>query len=191
MLPSYILTYIITLLCWQDYRTPDGKVLQRDLSNRVLNQAIAFLVECRPLSTSMGNAIKFLKTRASQLEPTLADDKARASLVEDLDGYIQEKIVVADQVLVSKAVEKISDDDVILTYASSSVVYSILVAAHKVCNQPHLPHLSPPLPLLPLAEIVPPTLKVNSICSLSIASELSTETGLRYICALCYELNLG
>ena len=73
----------------QDYRTPEGKLLQRDLSNRVLNQAIAFLVECRPLSTSMGNAIKFLKTTASQLEPTLADDKARAELVAALDGYIQ------------------------------------------------------------------------------------------------------
>ena len=48
----------------------------------------------------------------------------------------QEKIVVADEVLVRKAVEKISDGDVILTYASSSVVYSILVAAHKV--RPHL-----------------------------------------------------
>lgn len=73
----------------QDYRTPEGKLLQRDLSNRVLNQAIAFLVECRPLSASMGNAIKFLKTRASQLEPTLPDDKARAALVDAIDGYIQ------------------------------------------------------------------------------------------------------
>ena len=64
-------------------------MLQRDLTNRVLNQAIAFLVECRPLSTSMGNAIKFLKTRASQIDVALPEDKARAALLELLDGYIQ------------------------------------------------------------------------------------------------------
>lgn len=44
--------------------------------------------------------------------------------------------MVADEVLVRKAVEKISDGDVILTYATSSVVYSILVAAHKVFLSP-------------------------------------------------------
>lgn len=60
---------------------------------------------------------------------------------------LQEKIVVADEVLVRKAVEKISDGDVILTYASSSVVYSILVAAHKACPPPPL---SPPPVRLPV-----------------------------------------
>ena len=40
--------------------TPEGKVLSRDLTHQ-LNTAIQFLVECRPLSVSMGNAIKFVK----------------------------------------------------------------------------------------------------------------------------------
>jgi translation initiation factor eIF-2B subunit delta len=35
-------------------------VLSRDLTHQ-LNVAIQFLVECRPLSVSMGNAIKYLK----------------------------------------------------------------------------------------------------------------------------------
>lgn len=48
----------------QDYATPEGKVLSRDLTH-VLNTAIQFLVECRPLSVSMGNAIKYLKLQAS------------------------------------------------------------------------------------------------------------------------------
>jgi len=73
----------------QDYRAPSGKVLQRDLTGRVLNQAIAFLVECRPLSASMGNAIKFLKTRVSQIDVALPEDNARAMLLQLLDGYIQ------------------------------------------------------------------------------------------------------
>ena len=37
-----------------------GKVLSRDLTQQ-LNNAIQFLVQCRPLSISMGNAIKYLK----------------------------------------------------------------------------------------------------------------------------------
>jgi translation initiation factor 2B subunit (eIF-2B alpha/beta/delta family) len=45
---------------------------------------------------------------------------------------IQEKIVFADDMLVSNAVAKILDEDVLMTYAASSVVYDILVAAHKV-----------------------------------------------------------
>lgn len=48
----------------RDYRTPAGKMLSRDLT-AVLNTAIHFLVDCRPLSVSMGNAIKALKLQAS------------------------------------------------------------------------------------------------------------------------------
>ena len=44
----------------QDYTTPEGKVMSRDLTQQ-LNAAITFLVECRPISVSMGNTIKFLK----------------------------------------------------------------------------------------------------------------------------------
>lgn len=41
-----------------------GKVLSRDLTQQ-LNSAIQFLVQCRPLSISMGNAIKYLKLQVS------------------------------------------------------------------------------------------------------------------------------
>ena len=47
----------------QEYTTPEGKVLSRDLTHQ-LNTAIQFLVECRPLSVSMGNAIKYVKLQA-------------------------------------------------------------------------------------------------------------------------------
>ena len=43
-----------------------GKVLSRDLTQQ-LNNAIQFLVHCRPLSISMGNAIKYVKLQASHL----------------------------------------------------------------------------------------------------------------------------
>jgi translation initiation factor eIF-2B subunit delta len=37
----------------RDYTTPEGKSLSRDLTAHI-NATIAFLVECRPLSVSMG-----------------------------------------------------------------------------------------------------------------------------------------
>jgi translation initiation factor eIF-2B subunit delta len=37
----------------RDYTTPEGKSLARDLTAHI-NATIAFLVECRPLSVSMG-----------------------------------------------------------------------------------------------------------------------------------------
>jgi translation initiation factor 2B subunit (eIF-2B alpha/beta/delta family) len=60
-----------TILSAQDYKTPEGKVLSRDLT-AVLNTAIQFLVECRPLAITMGNAIKFLKTQARAAAPVWA-----------------------------------------------------------------------------------------------------------------------
>ena len=46
----------------QDYHTPASKELSRDLTSQ-LNLCIQFLVECRPLSVSMGTAIKNLKLK--------------------------------------------------------------------------------------------------------------------------------
>lgn len=48
----------------QDYQTPKSKELSRDLTSQ-LNLCIQFLVECRPLSVSMGTAIKNLKLQVA------------------------------------------------------------------------------------------------------------------------------
>ena len=59
----------------QDYQTPGGKVLSRDLTSQ-LNTAIQFLVHCRPLSVPQGNAIKFLKLQARTCVPDKLQDRA-------------------------------------------------------------------------------------------------------------------
>ncbi|KAK9814224.1 hypothetical protein WJX72_002536 [[Myrmecia] bisecta] len=112
----------------RDYVTPAGKVLQRDLAVQ-LNTAIQFLVECRPLSVSMGNAIKFFKLQVGKLDIALPESEAKEHLIGIIDTYIQEKILFADDILVQNAVQKVYNDDVILTYAFSSVVLNILVQA--------------------------------------------------------------
>lgn len=114
----------------EDYTTPAGKVLSRDLTQQ-LNNAIQFLVHCRPLSISMGNAIKYVKLQVSKIDPAAHEVDAKEELVEKINTYIQEKIVFADNVLVTNAVAKVYDDDVILTYSFSSVIFNILLRAKK------------------------------------------------------------
>uniref|UniRef100_A0A5B6YW72 Translation initiation factor eIF2B subunit delta n=1 Tax=Davidia involucrata TaxID=16924 RepID=A0A5B6YW72_DAVIN len=115
----------------KDYSTPPEKTLTRDLAAKI-NSFVSFLIECRPLSISMGNAIRFLKAHIAKLPVTLAESEAKASLCSDIDRFINEKIVVADKVIVRHAVTKIRDGDVLLTYGSSSVVEMILLHAHEL-----------------------------------------------------------
>ncbi|CAN4079564.1 unnamed protein product [Withania somnifera] len=115
----------------KDYSTPPEKALIRDLTAKV-NCYVSFLIECRPLSISMGNAIRFLKTRIAKLPLTLSESEAKATLVKDIDHFISEKIILADKVIVKHAVTKIRDGDVLLTYGSSSAVEMILLHAHEI-----------------------------------------------------------
>lgn len=69
----------------------------------------------------------------SKIDPSAHESDAKEELVDKIGTYIQEKIVFADNVLVTNAVAKVYDEDVILTYAFSSVVFNVLLRAHKVC----------------------------------------------------------
>ncbi|CAN6357086.1 unnamed protein product [Urochloa humidicola] len=114
-----------------DYSTPAEKILSRDLTAKI-SSYVSFLIECRPLSISMGNAIRFFKNRITKLPLALSESEAKASLQSDIDRFINEKIIVAGKVIVSHAVTKIRDDDVLLTYGSASVVEMIFDHAHEL-----------------------------------------------------------
>nr|XP_043607960.1 translation initiation factor eIF-2B subunit delta-like [Erigeron canadensis] len=118
----------------EDYTTPPEKTLARDLTAKI-NSFVSFLTECRPLSISMGNAIRYLKARIAKITLTQTELEAKTSLSTDIDRYIKEKIVFADQVIVEQAVTKIRDGDVLLTYGSSSLVEMIMLHAHKLGRQ--------------------------------------------------------
>ena len=114
----------------RDFRVEASRVLRDDLLQR-MKPWIRFLSDCRPLSVSMGNAIRFLKLKIGKLSPTLEEDSARRLLCDEIRGFIRGRITLADEVIVSSALERISDGDTIMTYASSHVVQRILVAAHR------------------------------------------------------------
>ena len=115
----------------KDYSNPPEKSLIRDLTARI-GSYVSFLIECRPLSVSMGNAIRFLKNRIATLPLSLSEFEAKTSLHIDIDHFINEKILIADKVIVKHAVTKIWDGDVLLTYGSSSAVELILLHAHEM-----------------------------------------------------------
>ncbi|KAF9626084.1 hypothetical protein IFM89_030752 [Coptis chinensis] len=117
-----------------DYSTPPEKALVRDLTAKI-SSYVSFMNECRPLSISMGNAIRFLKNRIAKLPLNLSEPEAKAILQSDIDRFINEKIVLADKVIVEHAVTKIRDGDVLLTHGASSVVEMILVYAHDIGKQ--------------------------------------------------------
>ncbi|KAF9087907.1 hypothetical protein BGX29_000551 [Mortierella sp. GBA35] len=112
----------------QDYQTPPNTTLSRHIQT-YLNPHISYLVTCRPMAVSMGNAIRYLKYEIGKnLE--VPDEDARALFVEKIDNFIRDRITMADQVITSLGLQKIQDGDVILTYARSSVVQGLLLAAH-------------------------------------------------------------
>ncbi|KAF9113628.1 hypothetical protein BGX27_001162 [Mortierella sp. AM989] len=112
----------------QDYQTPPNTTLSRNMLT-YLSPHISYLVTCRPMAVSMGNAIRYLKYEIGKnLE--LPDEDARALFLEMIDNFIRDRITVADQVIASLGLQKIQDGDVILTYARSSVVENLLLEAH-------------------------------------------------------------
>ncbi|KAE9608395.1 hypothetical protein Lalb_Chr08g0235111 [Lupinus albus] len=117
-----------------DYSTPPEKALVRDLTAKI-SSYVSFFIECRPLSISMGNAIRFVKSRIAKLPLSLSESEAKAALCSDIDRFINQKIILADKVIVEHAATKIRDGDVLLTYGSSCVVEMILLYAHDLGKQ--------------------------------------------------------
>ncbi|XP_078068727.1 translation initiation factor eIF2B subunit delta isoform X2 [Mustelus asterias] len=114
----------------RDYSTPPHEELSRDLVNK-LKPDISFLNQCRSLSASMGNAIKFIKKEISNIAGNMREDEAKEMLLNCIDKYVNEKIHLAAEAISKSASEKINDGDVILVYGCSSLVSSILCDAHK------------------------------------------------------------
>ncbi|KAL0926484.1 hypothetical protein M5K25_002719 [Dendrobium thyrsiflorum] len=117
-----------------DYSISPEKSVVRDLISKI-NSYVSFLIECRPLSVNMGNAIRFLKNRILKLHHNLSESEAKSILISDIDRFINEKIIVADKVIINHAVAKIRDGDVLLVYGHSTVVEMIIVHALELGKQ--------------------------------------------------------
>ncbi|KAF1847158.1 nagb/rpia/CoA transferase-like protein [Cucurbitaria berberidis CBS 394.84] len=115
----------------ESYSTPPGNSLARHLTNHHLSPQIEFLKSCRPLSISMGNAIRWLKDVIIKIDPSTPENEAKRDLLEEIDMFIRERVTAADRLIRDLAATKIEPGDVILTYAASSIVEQAILHAHK------------------------------------------------------------
>ncbi|EGO01639.1 hypothetical protein SERLA73DRAFT_177056 [Serpula lacrymans var. lacrymans S7.3] len=118
----------------QDYVTPPNNTLSRHLMTH-LSPQITYLVSARPMSVTMGNAIRQLKLEISGSDIDLPEQDAKDALCRKIDNYIRDRIIIADQVIQETAGKKIKDGNVIMTYARSSVVEKVLLRAHAEGKQ--------------------------------------------------------
>ena len=111
------------------YEGAADKELRRDLEAK-LRPHISYLTECRPMSVSMRNAIKFVKLTISNLDPSLTEKEAKEEIAEQIDNFIRARIDLAVDEITKLAADKVSDGDVILLFNAATSVENALRAAH-------------------------------------------------------------
>lgn len=114
----------------QAYTTPTGTSLARHLTSHYLSPQIDFLKSCRPISESMGNAIRWLKKLIIEIDPSKPETEAKEDLCTSIDTFVRERITVADTAISSAACKHIQNNSVVLTYAKSSIVEKTILKAH-------------------------------------------------------------
>lgn len=109
--------------------TPHGTSLSRNLT-ALLSPQIEYLITCRPISISTGNAIRWLKLLINNVDIETPEEKAKSDLCESIDVFIRERIQIADQLISTTTSSKIKDGDTILTFAKSHVITQSFLQAH-------------------------------------------------------------
>lgn len=104
--------------------------LQRHLPTYLSSQ-ISYLVSARPLSVSMGAAIRLLKQEISTTDLEASEETNKERLLQFIDTFIKERIEIAGQVIVKAAEQRVDNGDTILVYAHSTIVEKILLHAAK------------------------------------------------------------
>lgn len=113
-------------LAIQDYYTPEGISISRNLTNYLSHQ-IDILKKARPLSVTMGNAIRWLKQEISHIDPSTSDADAKRDLCEKIATFAREKIELADRLIVENASQHVEETATVLTYGSSKVVMETIL----------------------------------------------------------------
>ena len=104
-----------------DYQTPENTTLTRHLTGHLSHQ-IEYLKTARPLSISMGNAIRWLKQEISHISIDTTEDQAKVQLCDRIDEFIRDKIDFSDKLIVQNAAKHITNGSTILTFGHSHVL---------------------------------------------------------------------
>lgn len=109
-----------------DYQTPKGTTLSRNLTNYLSHQ-IDVLKKGRPLSVTMGNAIRWLKQEISLIDPSTPDKEAKQILREKIAQFAREKIEFSDRLIIENGSQHVENGSTIVTYGSSKVLTDLLI----------------------------------------------------------------
>jgi len=102
--------------------------LYKEVDN-VMKPNITFLKQCRPLSISMSNAIRYLKREVMNLERGLSQEEIRTNIEETVDDFINVNFTLHPKAISETANKKIRDGDIILTFSHSMLVEKVLLDA--------------------------------------------------------------
>ncbi|KAH8277958.1 hypothetical protein KR018_010836, partial [Drosophila ironensis] len=114
----------------QDFETPAKKEFGRSLDAAVKHH-VDHLHKCRPLAVSVSNAYKQFKNQLTQLPADAAESEMKELLEHFIDTYIENQIGKAAQAISGFLQEKITDGDVLLTFACSSLIQFICEEAKR------------------------------------------------------------
>merc|ERR1712013_563543 len=102
--------------------------LYKEVDN-VMKPNITFLKQCRPLSISMSNAIRYLKREVMNLDRGLSQEEIRTNIEETVDDFINVNFTLHPKAISETANKKIRDGDIILTFSHSMLVEKVLLDA--------------------------------------------------------------
>lgn len=115
-----------------DYQTPENSTLTRHLTGHLSHQ-IEYLKSSRPLSTSMGNAIRWLKQEISHISIDTPEKEAKEVLCNQITDFIREKIDLSDQLIIENASQHVTNGCTVLTFGHSEVLLKLF--QHCVLEQ--------------------------------------------------------
>lgn len=118
----------------RDHKPPSDATFVRHIQKH-LDPHITFLLNIRSFSLSIREIVRYVKKAVADLvaiHPPLSDEEARDKLTSTIKHFISVRITIADQLIIQHGLSKIENGDVILTFAKSSVVESLLLKAKQI-----------------------------------------------------------
>ena len=96
---------------------PASKALNRELEGE-LDRVFTFWEECRPITAGIEYSMKLIKLFVQHLNTKQPANKQKQKIYDKIDYIIQDKIILADEAIIQKALALFSntEEDVILTY---------------------------------------------------------------------------
>lgn len=128
-------TFQIAIADYHPAATTSSSDIRYSMEHDLLKPAFNYLSKCRTHSVTMGNAFSFVKKFVMDLDRDIDLDTIKKVCCDAIDVYIQERILFADKAIGKYACTKIVHGDVILTYANSEVIQSLLLHAHETFQE--------------------------------------------------------